>query len=192
MQQLAWVVLSFFLGSIPFAVWLGRWKNIAVQAVGDGNPGAFNAWKAGGWRLGLPVLVLDFFKAALPVGIACQIWAWEDGWLVAAAIAPILGHAFSPFMHGRGGKALAATFGVWTALTQAEGALILGLALTTAVVGLRLRHGWSILLGMGLLIFYLTLRKQPAIYLLIWCLTAAWLTWAYRADLRFPMRKAKP
>ncbi len=38
-------------------------------------------------------------------GDADTINAWKiGGWLVAVALAPVLGHAFSPFLLGRGGK----------------------------------------------------------------------------------------
>ncbi len=42
----------------------------------------------------------------------------------------ILGHSFSPFLNFRGGKALAVSFGAWTALTYWEAPLILGVVFT--------------------------------------------------------------
>lgn len=189
-QRFLWVGLSFLIGAFPFAVWLGRLYGVDVRAVGDGNPGATNAWKAGGWRLGVPVLVLDFIKAALPVGVARQAWGWDGGWLIAVSLAPILGHAFSPFLRGRGGKALAATFGVWTGLTLAEGPLVLGSSLAVAMLGLRLRDGWSVALGLLALLADLLWRGWPPTYLFIWLLSSAWLLWAYRADLSGPLRRS--
>nr|WP_322785336.1 glycerol-3-phosphate acyltransferase [Carboxydothermus ferrireducens] len=34
------------------------------------------------------------------------------------AVAPVLGHAFSPFLRFKGGKAMAVTFGVWSAIEK--------------------------------------------------------------------------
>ena len=98
-----WIIVSFLAGSIPFSVWLGRmFTRSDIRSVGDGNPGTTNAWKAGGWQLGMLVLLLDFLKGAIPVGIAVQNWGWDGAVVVAVALAPILGHDFSPFLRGRG------------------------------------------------------------------------------------------
>ena len=62
-------------------------------------------------------MMLDIAKAALPVGLAYQQWGW-DGWpMFLVAMAAPLGHAFSPFLRFRGGKALATMFGVWIGLS---------------------------------------------------------------------------
>jgi acyl phosphate:glycerol-3-phosphate acyltransferase len=108
------LALSFVCGSLPFSVWLTRLLlHQDVRRYGDGNPGATNVVRAGSNGVGLLVLVLDISKAAAPVG-----WAYFDlGYrglpMFLIAMAPILGHAFSPFLGFRGGKALAVTLGVW-------------------------------------------------------------------------------
>lgn len=186
-----WVVLAFLLGSVPFAVWLGRGlQRLDVRAVGDGNPGAMNAWIAGGWQLGVPVLLLDFLKGAIPVAVACYGWRWEGGWLATVAIAPVLGHDFSPFLGGRGGKGLATTFGIWTGLTLAEAPLVLGGGLFAGLLA-RLRDGWVVVLGQITLLAGLWLRGWPQTYLAVWLLTAALLAWKYRRDLRWPPRQRR-
>ena len=66
-----WVLIAFFLGAIPFALLLAHLSGKGdVRPVGDGNPGVTNTWKLGGWRLGAPVLALDFSEGALPVAAA--------------------------------------------------------------------------------------------------------------------------
>ena len=66
-----WFMFGFLSGSLPFSYWLGR---IAVhddiRHYGDGNPGAINAFKAGGWKLGILAILLDYLKGAIPVGLA--------------------------------------------------------------------------------------------------------------------------
>ena len=66
-----------------------------------------------GRRAGFAVLLLDVSKAAAPVGIAYFNLGMRGAAMFLIAIAPILGHAFSPFLGFRGGKALPASFGVW-------------------------------------------------------------------------------
>ncbi len=101
-----WTVVGFVCGSLMFAYWLGRlWLHVDIRDYGDGNPGAGNAWRAGGWRLGLPAALLDYAKAAIPVALA-HYGAGIDGWgIVPVALAPVLGHAFSPFMGFRAARA---------------------------------------------------------------------------------------
>ena len=185
-----WLLAAFFLGAIPFAVILTRLADQGdVRTVGDGNPGTTNAWKLGGWRLGVPVLVLDFFKGAVPVLLARTLWQWDGVWLVALAAAPVMGHAFSPFLRGRGGKGLATTFGVWTGLTLAEGPVVMGLTIVVGLKGLRLRDAWTVMLGLLALLVDLVLRDWPPIYLAAWLFTAIMLVWGYRHDLHRPLRR---
>ena len=69
-----WLVLSYLSGAIPWSVWLGeRFFRVDPRKQPDGNPGAANAFRAAGWRLGVSVLLLDFFKAFLPVLVA-RLW----------------------------------------------------------------------------------------------------------------------
>ncbi len=68
MCEIVWGMLAFFCGSIPFSYILGKiTSSIDIRRVGDSNPGAVNAWKAGGARVGVPALILDFSKGMLPL-----------------------------------------------------------------------------------------------------------------------------
>src|SRR5512136_2017299 len=99
---LFWSLVGFFLGSIPFSVLLCRiLVKRDVRSVGDGNPGGTNAIKAGGVMVGLPVILLDIAKGYVPVFLAQKYGL--AGWsLVPVGLAPILGHAFSPFLRFHG------------------------------------------------------------------------------------------
>ena len=72
MQQDAWIfwtLLAFLCGSVPFSLLLGFWVlKLDVRRYGDGNPGAANVIRAGGWRVGIPAVFLDSLKGAAPVG----------------------------------------------------------------------------------------------------------------------------
>ena len=50
-----------------------------ARSVGDGNPGATNAWIASGWKIGLTVLVLDVSKGLVPVMVALVFIALVNG-----------------------------------------------------------------------------------------------------------------
>ena len=188
-MTLLWILLAFLLGSLPFAVWLGRLAGVDPRTVGDGNPGTFNVWKLAGWQVGVPVLVLDFSKGMVPAMLARQVWNWSGWALVAVIAAPVLGHAFSPFLRGRGGKGLATAFGVWTGLTLAEGPLILGAALTVGTLVLRLRDSWVVVLGLLALLADLLVRGWPWEAFAVWGITALLLAWGYRRNLTLPLRR---
>ncbi len=118
MGWVGWAVIAFGCGALPLAWWIGRWGlGVDIRRYGDGNPGAMNVWRAGGRGWFILALALEFLKGALPLWLA-QAWGALSGWaLVPAALAAPLGHAFSPWLGFRGGKALAVTFGVWSGLT---------------------------------------------------------------------------
>lgn len=180
---LTWTFIAFVAGSLPCSVWLGHLAlQTDVRRYGDGNPGATNAWKAGGWRLGIPAILADYFKGCIPVALANFQAGLSDWALVPIALAPLLGHAFSPFLRFRGGKALATTFGIWTGLTLAEGPLVLGL-LFGLVLAVQNNDGWAVVLGNLALGGYWLLRGAGLPILVIWSGNALLLAWKYRQKL---------
>jgi len=133
-----WLVLPYLSGAIPWSVWLGeRFFRVDPRKQPDGNPGAANAFRAAGWRLGVSVLLLDFFKAFLTVLLA-RLWLEFSGWeLFWIALMPTLGHAFSIFLRLRGGRALVTMFGVWAGLTLYEIPLVMGATALLSLVLLK-------------------------------------------------------
>jgi glycerol-3-phosphate acyltransferase PlsY len=178
-----WTGVGFLLGAMPFSYWLGRlFLHADIRAYGDGNPGAANAWRAGKWQVGLPALLLDYLKGAVPV-ILAQGQADVSGWaLLPVALAPVLGHAFSPFLRFKGGKAVAATFGIWTGLTLWEGPVALGLSLGF-FHRFQVIDAWTVMMGMSGLFGYLLLRGMASYLLVIWAGNMLILVWKHRAEL---------
>ena len=83
-------------------------------------------------------MVVEVGKSLVPVYIALQILGQPDGFadqigLAIILLAPVLGHAWSPFLKFRGGKALAVTWGSWISITG-------GMALPVALIILGLIH----------------------------------------------------
>ena len=65
------LLLSYVLGSIPFALWITRWKaGIDVRQAGSGHAGATNAMRAAGWWVGILVMALDLGKGFLALQLA--------------------------------------------------------------------------------------------------------------------------
>lgn len=181
--SLALILLAFLCGSWPFSVWLGNLLGgTDVRQVGDGNPGATNAYRAGGVLLGLLVLILDVSKGAVPVGLAHFNLGIRGLPMYLIAIAPLLGHAFSPFLRFRGGKGLAVSFGVWIGLTLWRVPLP-ALLLVLFWAALLDVSGWAVLLTLvGLAVVLLAWMPDPLL-LAVLAGQAVILAWTHRAEL---------
>lgn len=186
MTTLLWITLAFFCGSLPFSVWLGKIAlRTDIRQFGDANPGAANVFRAGGKGWGGLAILLDILKGAVPVGLA-NYGAGLTGWSLAAiALAPIAGHAFSPFLRFRGGKAIAVSLGIWCGLTLYQVPPVLGLILA-AYIALLTNNGWSTVLGFASLIVYLLALAAPVWMLGVWLGNLSIVTWKHRADLTQP------
>lgn len=182
----AWVLLAFLSGSVPYSLLLGRlFLRRDIRAYGDGNPGATNVFRAGGKLSGVLAILLDGFKAAIPVGLAVYAARLPLPWLFVAALAPILGHMFSPFLKGKGGKAVAAAFGMWAGLTFFEAPILLGLFFLVFSRVLK-NSGWIVLLSMtGLLAHFLLNRPDPFL-IALWFPSTLLLAWKHRHELAKP------
>lgn len=184
LQTAGLVLLAFVSGSLPFSVWLSRALARAdVRRYGDGNPGATNAFRAGGPVVGLLALVLDVSKAAAPVGWAYVTLGVRGPAIVLIATAALVGHAVSPFLGFRGGKALAVTLGVWIGLTLWRLSLP-ALALVLVWHALLDVDGWAVMLTLlGLAVILLIWMPTPVL-LTVLAGQVIVLAWTHRADLR--------
>lgn len=185
-QCLLWTLLGFLAGSIPFSIIVGRiFLKTDIRRFGDGNPGGTNAWKAGGWQTGVLATFLDMLKGYLPVMLA-QHFGVSEWSLVPVALAPILGHAFSPFLKFHGGKALASTGGVWIALIGLK-ALGIYLLLTLPVLALQTEDAVASNSGLFSLFAFLVFFDHSP-YLTLTCLLNILLVvWKHRQGLRHPI-----
>ncbi len=115
----AWLIpLCFALGSLPFGAWIVRWKTGQdVTKMGSGNIGATNVLRTTGKSAGILTLLLDIGKGLLAVFLADTITEGNPLLMSAAALAVLFGHAFSPFMKFKGGKAVASFAGAFAYLT---------------------------------------------------------------------------
>lgn len=99
---------SYLLGGVSPAMLLARSRAVDLRTIGSGNPGATNAGRALGRRMGVVVGLLDLVKGAVPATVAGRV-SHEAG-LVAGAAA-VAGHVSSPYLRGRGGKGVATAAG---------------------------------------------------------------------------------
>lgn len=113
------VLIAYFLGSIPTAVWVGRrFYGVDVRKEGSGNAGATNTIRVLGLKAGIPVLVIDILKGLAAVLLTPVLFHWLGGaevspyLMLTAAAAVVLGHTFPVFAGFKGGKGVATLLGV--------------------------------------------------------------------------------
>lgn len=177
-------VMAFFSGSIPFSVWIGQiLLKVDIRKFGDGNPGAANTFRAGSKLAGLLVLLLDISKAAAPVGLAFFTLEIRGVNMFLIAMAPILGHVFSPFLRFRGGKALASSLGVWIGITLWRASLP---AVIGAVLGIVLftPPGWAVICSLLFILLGILVWFPDPLMLAVWLGETIILTWTHRFDLQ--------
>ena len=122
-------LIGYLLGSVPVALLVARRHGVDLRAVGDGNPGAWNALEHLGSRRAWPAFIGDGLKGTLP-GLA-GLALGGTGVAYVAVGAAMLGHALPLFAGFRGGKAVM-TF-VGGAFALAPLAALLALAACVAV-----------------------------------------------------------
>jgi glycerol-3-phosphate acyltransferase PlsY len=107
------VLGGYLLGSMPWGYWLVRLaKRDDIRLHGSGNIGGTNVWRVYGWRLGVPVIVLDTAKGFVPAFLGALLVSDLVG--VLAGAAAMLGHGRPLFLRfQRGGKMVATCGGAF-------------------------------------------------------------------------------
>ncbi len=112
------LVIAYFLGSIPSAVWISRLVyNIDIRDHGSGNAGATNTFRILGPKAGSVVMLSDMMKGFIAVKLALLSHLWPNGDLYAnfqvfLGLSAVIGHIFPIWAEFRGGKGIATLFGM--------------------------------------------------------------------------------
>lgn len=114
MKYLFFTVLGYVSGSVLYAYLLPKWfKNMDIcEMSDDGNPGTANAFKHAGVGIGSLVIVCELLKGTVPVFLGTRFLDVTNWLFLPVLLAPVVGHAFPFFLKGKGGKAIAVSFGV--------------------------------------------------------------------------------
>jgi glycerol-3-phosphate acyltransferase PlsY len=114
---------GYLLGSMPWGYWIVRFvKGDDIRRHGSGNIGGTNVWRVYGWRLGLPVVVLDTAKGFAPALVAVLVESDLAG--VLAGAAAMFGHWRPLFLRWqRGGKMVATCGGAFLGVAPVVGGI---------------------------------------------------------------------
>ncbi|HXJ22000.1 MAG TPA: glycerol-3-phosphate 1-O-acyltransferase PlsY [Polyangia bacterium] len=146
---------AYVAGSVPFGVLVARAKGVNLRKVGSGNIGATNVARALGKGWAIAVLLGDAAKGFVPVYLGRRL-GFSPGAVAAAGLCAIVGHMFTIFLRGRGGKGVATSLGVALALSPV-----------------------SALIGFGVyVLLYLTTHLSSLGSLLgVWTFSITFVTW---------------
>lgn len=111
---------GYLIGGIPFGLLIAKTKGVDILKVGSGNIGATNVGRVLGKKFFYYCFALDVLKGLGPTlafGIltgamnAATRTPADLWWWLAAMLAPVLGHMFSPYLGFKGGKGVATGLG---------------------------------------------------------------------------------
>jgi glycerol-3-phosphate acyltransferase PlsY len=134
MTTLLLVAAGYLLGSMPWGYWL-PWlvEHDDIRRHGSGNIGGTNVWRVYGWRLGLPVVLLDTLKGFAPALFATLAVSHLAG--VLAGAAAMLGHWRPLFLRWqRGGKVVATCGGAFLGVAPVVGGIGAGVWIVVFLV----------------------------------------------------------
>jgi glycerol-3-phosphate acyltransferase PlsY len=118
---------AYVLGSIPTGLWLARARGVDIRAIGSGNIGATNVARGLGRSWAVAVLLCDALKGFLPVFVTQRFPSRFSPTVVAlSGLAAIVGHMFTIFLRGHGGKGVATSLGVALGLSPPLALICLG------------------------------------------------------------------
>ncbi len=175
------IIIAYFIGSIPTAVWVSRFFfNIDIRDYGSGNSGATNTYRVLGARWGTFVMIVDMIKAIVAVKLAFFLpYSFEsDIYMVnmqlGLGLAAVVGHIFPIWAEFRGGKGVATLFGMVLGIQPnvalcCVGVFILVLFLTRWV------SLSSILASIAFPVFILVIFNEPEKLYRVFAITVALL-----------------
>lgn len=177
-------LVCFISGAVPYSYILGRiFTGKDIRKFGDGNPGAANAFRAGGVLIGTVAAIMDFLKAFLPIFFLKSSLSFDSLGALPVLIAPILGHAFTPFFLFKGGKAVATTYGVWMATTNFGALPYMGTFMLLLVL-LQKRDSWTVVLGFAMFGIYPLFIKSNPVLIALYFTNFAVLVYRHYTDMK--------
>ncbi len=118
-------IIGYLLGAVPFGVVISKAMGLPdPRTVGSKNVGFTNVLRVSGKKPGILTLIGDMGKGWVMGFAATQLL--QDEWaILLVALAPFVGHLFSPFLGFKGGKGVATALGSVLGVAPLIGLLLL-------------------------------------------------------------------
>ena len=106
------IVIGYIMGNFASSYFVGKLlAKIDIREHGSGNAGAANTFRVLGATAGAIVFVCDVLKGILATAIGLWITGSRAGAMLAGGMA-VIGHNWPVFFRFKGGKGIAASFGL--------------------------------------------------------------------------------
>ncbi len=133
MLELAALLFGYLCGSIPFGLMLSKAAGLGdIRNIGSGNIGATNVLRTGNRKIAALTLLCDCLKGAIPV-LLLRYFGDEQTAII-AGLAALAGHIFPIWLKFKGGKGVATSIGVLSALHWPLGLIFIVVWLAVALL----------------------------------------------------------
>ena len=127
------IVAAYGIGSIPFGLIFTKLAGRGdIRTIGSGNIGATNVLRTGSRKLAVLTLIFDAGKGAVAVVAATYFADAQSAAFVGLMV--VIGHCFPVWLKFAGGKGVATSLAVFTALDLQLGAVFVIVWLVTAFI----------------------------------------------------------
>ena len=182
--QILLIPAAYVIGATPTSHWVARtFYGVDLRREGSGNLGATNTYRVLGWKAAVPVVVVDMLKGWVPTAVFPLLAPASFAWTIGYGAAAILGHVFSFWIGFRGGKGVATSAGVFTALTPV--AMLIAFVVWVATLAMTGYVSLASMLG-GLALASSTLlipHDGPWAVSAFTVVLAAFIIWAHRGNV---------
>lgn len=206
-----WIIIailtSYLIGSIPTAFIFGKvLKGVDIRKFGSGNVGATNALRVLGKGAGITVLGLDILKGFIAVTFLSDLLISKSpgisslGIRLFSGVSVIAGHNWTIFLNFKGGKGIAATFGVLIGLSARIFGLnvALGLVILTwflVFAASRIVSLASIISGISLPVYVFLFKhkfEQPLPLVFLSILLCIFVLFRHKSNLKRLIQGTEP
>jgi glycerol-3-phosphate acyltransferase PlsY len=189
MTEVALILATYLLGSVPTGYILGSLAGVDVRKAGSGNVGATNVARVLGKGRGALTLMVDVGKGWLAVFLALQLGV-SLPWRTLVGIAVFLGHLYPIFLRFRGGKGVATALGVFLALAPGATLALIGIfALIVAVSRVVSLGSLSAALAAPVVFWLFDL---PPMVVAMGGFIALMITWRHRSNVQRLLAGTEP
>ncbi|RAP33074.1 acyl-phosphate glycerol 3-phosphate acyltransferase [Candidatus Marinamargulisbacteria bacterium SCGC AG-410-N11] len=164
------LLLSYFLGSIPFGLICSKYSGVDIRKHGSGNIGATNVFRVMGWKWGVFVFFLDFLKGFLPTFFMVLYYPSFDILHILIGFIAILGHIYTVFASFKGGKGVATAAGMIMALDP----IIFLITFVIFIIGFsitRMVAPFSVLCSISVPILFYFFKSPKSYFIFVTCIS---------------------
>ncbi len=179
------LLAAYLVGSIDFAVIVGRMHGVDIHQEGSGNPGTSNVLRTLGKVPAAMVFIGDTLKGTVGAAMGMVASGVPDPqvqWAFAAGLAAVVGHCYPVFHRFKGGKGVATGGGVL--LFTAPIAALIEIALWAVIVRLTKTASIASMVLVVITIPMLMWQGVEGLSLLWVALMIAVVVWRHRGNIQ--------